>query len=56
MTVATEMTRNRPKYESERKAPKMGMKLEMAPHMNKVLVPLAAVKLYDVIKYNIIFG
>lgn len=54
--VAMEMTTYRPKYESERKAPKIGKKLETALHMNKMLVALAAPKLYTVIKYNIIFG
>lgn len=38
------ITRKRPKYESDRKAPKVGMKFEMAPHKNKMLAPVALLK------------
>lgn len=46
MTVPTDMTRNRPKYESDRKAPKIGVKDEMESQTNKMLVAPATLKLY----------
>lgn len=40
----TPITPKRPKYESERKAPKVGMKPDMAPHKNSMFTPVALLK------------
>jgi hypothetical protein len=44
------MAWKRPKYESERKAPKRGMKLEAADQKKSRLVPWANPILYSLIK------
>lgn len=56
MSVPIEMTRNRPKNESERKAPTMGVKFDRAVHKNKILIPVVALKLYLSSKYVIMLA
>lgn len=43
-------------YESERKAPNIGMKFDTAFQMNKTLVAVTLVMWYSKIKYKIIFA
>lgn len=50
------ITRKRPKYESERKAPNVGMKFEMAPHKNNMFAPVAVFKWYSFLRYIIILA
>lgn len=38
MRVPNAMERKRPRKESERKAPKIGRKFDMAPHKNIILI------------------
>ncbi|RDX99415.1 hypothetical protein CR513_17543, partial [Mucuna pruriens] len=44
MIVPNAITRNRPRQESERKAPKMGKKLDKAFHRNIIIAPVAGSK------------
>jgi len=44
MIVPREITRNRPSQESEMKAPKMGIKLDMAFHRNTIIAAVAGSK------------
>jgi len=44
MTIPRAITRNRPSQESERKAPKMGKKLDKAFHRNIIIAPVAGSK------------
>ena len=55
MTIPHAITRNRPRQESERKAPKMGIKLDMAFHRNIMIAPVAGSKWYSYSRYKIIF-
>jgi len=55
MIVPRAITRYRPNQESERKAPKMGTKLDMAFHRKTIIAPVAGSKLYSCSRYNIMF-